>query len=122
MKEKIHYTDNWIINPTQPLTVFLIGAGGTGSNMLSCLAIINKSLIALGHPGLSVTVFDADKVTEANVARQLFYSSDIGLHKSEVLIGRINRAFGTDWDSNPVMYDRNLREESAEFKANIMIS
>ena len=122
MKEKVHFTNNWIVNPTIPLSVFLIGAGGTGSNMLSCLAIINKSLIALGHPGLHVTTFDDDKVTEANIARQLFYTSDLGLRKASVLIQRVNRAFGTSWDSKTCKYDRNVPELYNDFTANITIS
>ncbi len=123
-KEKIHYTANWVINPTEPITLFLIGAGGTGSNMLSCLAIINKSLIALGHPGLHVTVFDDDIVTEANIARQLFYTSDLRLHKAGVLVERINRAFGTNWQYNLVRYGTLFAKESIEgpHTANIILS
>ena len=115
-KERIHYTSNWIVNPTQPLTIFLIGAGGTGSNMLSALAIINKSLIALGHPGIFVTVFDDDKVEEPNIARQLFYASDLGLFKAQVLVERINRAFGYAWRYETERYTSNNKT------ANITIS
>ena len=56
--------------PAQSLpsvTVFVIGAGGTGSQVATGLARISVALQALGHPGLHVTVFDPDTVTEANI-------------------------------------------------------
>ena len=34
VKTKVHFTDNALINPTNPITVNLIGAGGTGSQVL----------------------------------------------------------------------------------------
>lgn len=36
--KRVHYTDNYLINPQHPVTVNLIGAGGTGSQVLTCLA------------------------------------------------------------------------------------
>src|ERR1035437_725382 len=110
VKPKIHYVADYIINPGHKVTVNLIGAGGTGSNMLSNLAMINKGLIALGHPGIYVTLMDDDIVTEANIARQLFYTPDLGLHKAEVLISRVNRAFGTQWDAICERYDKKFYE------------
>ncbi len=56
--ERIHFTANYIINPTNPITLNLIGAGGTGSSVLTALARINHALIATGHPGLYVRVWD----------------------------------------------------------------
>ncbi|TCN55420.1 hypothetical protein [Flavobacterium circumlabens] len=43
----IHCTDNYLINPTNPINLNLIGAGGTGSRMLPELARMNHSLVAL---------------------------------------------------------------------------
>ena len=65
--KKIHYTDRYLLNPYHPVTVFVIGAGGTGSQVATGLARISVALQALGHPGLHVTVFDPDTVTEANI-------------------------------------------------------
>ena len=70
--KKIHYTDRYLLNPYHPVTVFVIGAGGTGSQVATGLARMSVALQALGHPGLHVTVFDPDTVTEANIGRQLF--------------------------------------------------
>lgn len=79
-KTKIHFTDNNLINPTNPITVNLIGAGGTGSKVLTALMEMNHSLMALGHAGLKVRLWDDDVVTEANLGRQRFASSETGLY------------------------------------------
>lgn len=55
--KRVHYIDNYLIDPQHPVTVNLIGAGGTGSQVLTCLARLDVTLRALGHPGLSVTLY-----------------------------------------------------------------
>ena len=83
---------------TREVRVTVIGAGGSGSQMLMGLAQLHTAMLALGHPGgLDVTVVDADQVSEANVGRQMFYPSDVGLSKASVLVNRINMAMGTGW-------------------------
>lgn len=104
---KLHYTANYIINPRHKVTVDLIGAGGTGSQMLQSLARMDYALYRLGHPGLNVRVWDNDIVTEANVGRQLFSPSDMGLPKSEVLVSRINAFYGLSWCAESALYDGN---------------
>jgi PRTRC genetic system ThiF family protein len=93
----VHFVDNYLINPTNPVTVSVIGAGGTGSQVMTALARINYSLIQLGHAGLHVTLIDDDSITAANIGRQLFAETEIGLPKSVALIHRLNRFFGTNW-------------------------
>jgi len=100
----MHFTDNYLLNPTHPVTVNLIGCGGTGSQVLTALSRMSHTLIALGHPGFHVTVFDPDTVTEANLGRQLFSESDLGLNKAVVLVSRINRFFSTCWKAVPDIY------------------
>lgn len=95
--KKIHYTDSYLLSPYHPVTVHVIGAGGTGSQVATNLARMDMALRALGHPGLHVTVFDPDTVSEANIGRQLFSASEIGLNKAVVLVTRINRFFGDTW-------------------------
>lgn len=119
----IHYTDNYLINPTNPITVNLIGAGGTGSNMLAALARMNHSLIALGHSGLHLNLFDDDSVTTANQGRQLFADAELGLPKAVALINRINRFFGTNWKAVTEQFNSsNLKLLPNQGKANIFIS
>nr|WP_288812847.1 PRTRC system ThiF family protein [uncultured Sphingobacterium sp.] len=93
----IHFTDKYLLNTTNPVSVNLIGAGGTGSQMLTALARISHSLISLGHAGLQVNLFDDDVVTTANQGRQLFADAEVGLYKSVALVNRNNRFFGTNW-------------------------
>lgn len=120
-KPLVHFADNYLLNPTNPITVNLIGAGGTGSQVLTALARMNHSLIALGHPGLFVRMFDDDVVTKSNLGRQLFAPSELGMHKSAALIARVNRFFGSNWKSVPSKYDW-LEKLKEELFANITIS
>jgi PRTRC genetic system ThiF family protein len=94
---KVHFTDSSLINATNPITINLIGAGGTGSKILTALMEMSHSLNELGHAGLQVRLWDDDIVTEANVGRQRFALSEIGLYKSIALINRVNRFIGTNW-------------------------
>ncbi|THF53035.1 PRTRC system ThiF family protein [Flavobacterium supellecticarium] len=119
----MHYVDNYLLNPMNPITVNLIGAGGSGNTMLTALARINHSLIALGHPGIQLNIFDDDTVTEANQGRQLFAESELGLYKSVVLINRINRFFGTDWKAITYRFEKGkLRSMPNHGRANLYIS
>jgi len=96
-KPKTHYIAAELLNPANPIAVCLIGAGGTGSQVLTALARMSHSLQALGHAGLHVSLWDDDTVSEANRGRQLFAHCEVGLPKATALITRTNRFFGTDW-------------------------
>ena len=91
--KRIHYTDSYLLSPYHPVSVFVIGAGGTGSQVVANLARMDMALRSLGHPGLHFTVFDGDTVSEANIGRQLFSPSEVGLNKAVALVTRINRFF-----------------------------
>ena len=120
--KRVHYTDSYLINPQHPVTVNLIGAGGTGSQVLTCLARLDITLRALGHPGLFVTLYDPDIVTESNIGRQLFSISDVGLNKAQCLITRINNFFGNDWKAFPDIYPVILKDTRRDNLANITIT
>ena len=107
IKSKVHFTDSELISPTNPISVNLIGAGGTGSQMLTALARMNHALTELNHAGLSVRLWDDDVITEANLGRQLFAESELGLYKSVALINRINRFFGTSWKADTVKFEKD---------------
>ena len=70
--------------------------------MLEHLVCLHRAMLALGHPhGLHVTLVDMDRVSEANVGRQAFYSCDIGQYKSLTLVNRANMALGnTMWEAS----------------------
>jgi len=120
--KRVHYTDNYLINPQHPVTINLIGAGGTGSQVLTCLARLDVTLRALNHPGLFVTLYDPDEVTEANIGRQLFSYSDFGLNKAVCLISRINNFFGNDWKAVPDLFPVSTKEGKSNNLANITIT
>lgn len=120
--KRVHYIDNYLIDPQHPVTVNLIGAGGTGSQVLTCLARLDVTLRALGHPGLSVTLYDPDIVSGTNIGRQLFSDSDIGLNKAKCLITRVNNFFGNDWKAEPRPYPSVLKEVKRDEIANITVT
>ena len=99
------------------LKVAVAGCGGTGSQVLTGLARMHVSLLALGHPGLSVCAFDPDTVTPANVGRQLFSPSDLGCNKAAVLINRLNCFFDLNWTASPSCYKAGQRfsDDRADF-------
>lgn len=115
MKYK-HYVNNYEIAPTHPLSVNLIGCGGTGSQVLTSLGRMNYALLRLGHPGFYVCAYDADVVTDANCGRQLFSEQEVGMNKAVCLITKLNYFFGSAWEAIPEMYGENSE------KANITIS
>jgi PRTRC genetic system ThiF family protein len=106
-KTKIHFTDNYLMNPTNPIAVNVIGAGGTGSKVLTALMEMNHSLIELGHAGLFVRLWDDDIVTSTNLGRQRFAHCEVGLYKSVALINRINRFMGTNWKAETIKFEKD---------------
>lgn len=112
----IHKIDNKLL--TGPIEVTLVGSGGTGSHVLRRLAIIHKTMLTLGHPyGLNVTVYDPDTVSEANVGRQAFYPTDVGLHKATILVHRCNMMLQTKWVAIPEKFSAGTNR----YKCNLII-
>jgi PRTRC genetic system ThiF family protein len=112
-KRKTHYTASELLNPANPITVCLIGAGGSGSQVLTGLARMSHSLQALGHAGLHVSLWDNDTISEANRGRQLFAHCEVGLPKATALITRTNRFFGTDWKAVNKPFTRATAKDRA---------
>ena len=97
--------------------VVVIGCGGTGSALIGGLPFLHQALIAAGHHGLQVIVADGDKVSATNCVRQPFSESEIGLHKSVVLVNRINLFWGLSWQASTDYVTKNTQG-----KADIIIS
>jgi len=121
-KPAVHIVQKELLQPYNPVTVNLIGAGGTGGQVLTALARMNHALIALGHAGLFVRVFDSDTVDSANLGRQLFTTAELGLHKSVALINRINRFFGTNWKAETTHYDKSSLKDRDLASATLTVS
>lgn len=114
-KTAVHILQKELLNPTNPIIVNLIGAGGTGSQVLTALGRMNCSLVALGHAGLSVRLFDDDTVSAANMGRQLFTTGDVGQYKAACLINRINMFFGTNWKAITEQFNPALVEQHTDY-------
>lgn len=113
-KPKAHFIAQELLNPTNPISVCLIGAGGTGSQVLTGLARMSHSLQALSHAGFQVTLWDDDVITQANRGRQLFAECEIGLSKATALITRTNRFFGCSWKAvNKPFHTTTAKERAA---------
>lgn len=74
--------------------ILVIGAGGTGSEVVDAFARLDYALEHLGHPGLTIVLQDADTVSAANVGRQRFVPSDVGQPKAQVLADRYAHLLG----------------------------
>lgn len=96
-------------SPYNRTTVVLVGCGGNGARMLLRVAELDRTLRALGAPGLDVHVYDGDDVSEANLARQPFSFSDVGLKKAVVLVHRINLTYGAAYHAHPVYFEADTR-------------
>ena len=118
MKTRIHIAPNYFFNPTHPITISLIGVGGSGSLFSSRLARLDYALREIGHPGLHVKAFDADIVEPMNIGRQLFTPSDVGEKKVHCSLTKINHAFGLQWEGLP----KNARYVGEDVHSNIVIS
>lgn len=106
-KTNIHFLDNYMLSPTNPIRVNVIGAGGTGSKFMTALMEINHSLLELDHPGLDVRLWDDDIITASNIGRQRFAESEQNLYKSQAIINRLNRWAGTNWKAETRKFERN---------------
>ncbi|HSA34214.1 MAG TPA: PRTRC system ThiF family protein [bacterium] len=115
-----HATHEALIRAVHPVSVSLIGCGGTGSQLLTNLARMDAALRALGHQGLQVTVFDPDTITAANVARQSFPASEIGAYKAVSHTQRVNRFFGIRWEAYPEAVSAS--EPHPAFRSHVYIS
>ncbi len=91
-------------NPMHPITVNVIGVGGTGSLVIPRLARMDFALKKMGHPGLMVFAYDADKVEENNVGRQNFVDCDLNRNKALTIIEKCNLGFGLLWKAKQKMY------------------
>lgn len=91
--------------------------------MAACLARLDVAMQALGHPhGLHVTAFDGDRVSEANVGRQLYSRADVGRHKAIVTVHRLNQFYGLDWLAEPFTYEEAVGGRLTFDSADVLIS
>lgn len=115
---KTHFLPTYFGNPLHPITIKLIGVGGTGSLLLAKLARLHQVLIQLDHPGIFVYAYDGDTYENHNVGRQLCTPIDVGRNKAIAMIEKINLNFGLGWEAIPAYF--NL--ENDDISSNIIIT
>ena len=121
METMEHLIDTNLLN--KRVQIRLIGVGGNGAQMAACLARLDIAMKALGHPyGLHVTAFDGDRVSQANVGRQLYSPADVGRYKSVVTIHRLNQFYGLDWIAHPYRYEDFQRESPYRSGSDLIVS
>lgn len=118
--KKVHFLPPYLSRPSHPITITVIGCGGTGSMLIPRLARLNCALQELGHPGIYVKVIDGDRVEAHNPFKQQFLFSDLGKYKASCLIERINFAFGLDWEAQNIFLEE--KDFSLELNSNIIIT
>lgn len=91
--------------PPGPITIALIGCGGTGSHIAQTLAKLAAHCQSTGAPPLTLCFIDGDHVEQKNVGRQLFSAADVGKNKAQVLAARFSAVFGLNIAAIPHMLD-----------------
>lgn len=101
---KYHYISQALVESQHKITVDIVGLGGTGSHVLTNIAMMSYAMKNIGKQPLFVRTFDPDIIHEHNIGRTAVSSSDVGKNKAVVLTERINRHYGTDWSAFPMKY------------------
>ena len=96
-RQKVHFINPALISPNNPISVNVIGAGGTGSHLLEVLGRIHLVLTETRRAGLQVNLFDPDQIEVPNLGRASFNENYLGMNKAVAVIDHINRKFGTHW-------------------------
>lgn len=106
----MYKSPQWLVDNEfygKKINVVVIGAGGTGSELMSQLFKINYTLIKLGGAGIDLTLIDDDIVSESNVGRQSYYEFDVAQEKAKTLVERFNTFGGLNWKYNTCRVNKN---------------
>ena len=104
----------------RPITVVVVGCGGTGSALLTGLPYLHHALLAAGHPyGLHVSAVDGDRISATNCVRQPFTTSEIGLYKAQVLMQRLNVFHGLRWIAHPTEVRHGIDLPDCDFSVRV---
>jgi PRTRC genetic system ThiF family protein len=120
--KRMHVLDNYMSSPGHPITINVVGAGGTGWYVVEHLRKLNLALQAMDHPGVFVRVFDGDRLGPENKARIPFNDYELGQNKAVAVVNRQNREFGFNWEAVDDWFTLKNARNNAEAYANIIIS
>lgn len=94
-----------------PITIMLVGCGGTGSYMALQIGRLLRSLKDKGTRARGVFI-DHDHVEPKNIGRQLFCEAELGLNKAVTLAARYGTAWGLDVVARPLRFTSALVKNS----------
>lgn len=98
-RQKFYPPQSWL---EETIRILVIGAGGTGGEVVEGLAQLHAGLLGIGHRGgVHVTVMDGDQVSSANVGRQRFGPHDVRRNKAILLVHRHNVKHYLQWNALP---------------------
>lgn len=103
----------YVLPASKPISVCLVGCGGTGSHLAMSLARIAVHLRERGGAPFQLCFIDGDHVERANLGRQLFSPAELGRNKAVTLADRLNAALGLTIQAVPVMATATLLQELA---------
>jgi PRTRC genetic system ThiF family protein len=78
-----------------PITIYLVGCGGTGSFMALHIGRLLRTLADNGQKARAYFI-DHDRVELKNIGRQLFCDAELNMNKAEALAYRYGVAWGND--------------------------
>lgn len=94
--------------PSPPVTIVLVGCGGTGSWLAPSIVRFVLTMNQLHENSARVFFFDPDRVEEKNIYRQNFCFAEIGRNKAETLASRMSRAWGQEIQAVPLVFDSKI--------------
>ncbi|WP_199438514.1 PRTRC system ThiF family protein [Vibrio owensii] len=107
MFENNTFIDNSLTD--RSLSIALVGCGGTGSFLVDELIALDTALKALDpHNALTVTLYDPSTVTQANLVRQKFFPTQIGMNKAEALAWTANNLHGKSFSYKADAFDPKI--------------
>ncbi|MGH8159324.1 MAG: PRTRC system ThiF family protein [Rhodanobacter sp.] len=100
-------TPEAFLGVARPIRALVVGAGGTGCQVLDGLASLDAALRAQDHAGFEVTVMDDDVISASNIGRQRYAQAEIGFPKCIQLVRRINGFHTVNWVAQPLRLSPN---------------
>lgn len=81
--------------------IVIVGAGGTGSNLIARLAqfIASLNMKKTGTKSVNVSIIDGDTVSPRNLERQNFCEFDVLQNKADVMQAAVSDAYHLSWNS-----------------------
>lgn len=93
----------FLLPPTQPIAIVVVGCGGTGGYVAQGLARLMVENKRRGGPHLVLMLIDGDVVEPANCGRQLFAPAEVGRNKAQTLAARLATVWGLPVTAVPQM-------------------